>query len=138
MKTLVTLLLMTAPAAAYAMGMHGGMKPGCGPALGLHLAVGLYALLAALGYWLLQHSAKESANYVKRAGQTLGWALLVIGLLGVLCGVTNHAKMGMSPRCGPGAEMTEAGKIDMDMPARHGHELPGAIPQKPQTGPKKK
>ncbi len=138
MKTLITMLLLTAPAAASAMGMHGGMRPGCAPALGLHLAVALYALLAALGYWLLQHSAKESANYVKRAGQTLGWALLVIGLLGVLCGVTNHAKMGMSRGCRPEAEVTEAGKMDAELPARPGHQMPIELRQKPQTAPKNK
>ena len=144
MKILITMLLMAAPAAAQAMGMHGGMRGG-GPGVGIHLAVGLYALLAALGYWVLQHSAKEAANYVKKAGQTLGWAFIVIGLLGVLCGVASHARsMGRRIcRCS-GAEMMEP-EDDMkpdnmgNMPMKRPDcPMKSGMMQKPEAAPKKK
>lgn len=91
MKKLLIVLLLGAPAAAHAMGAH-GMRM-CGQSsVGTHFAAALYALMAALGYWVLQHAAKETADYVKRAGQGVGWLLLVMGLLGLLCGVTSHVK----------------------------------------------
>ena len=144
MKLLTALLLTAAPAAAQAMEMHGGM-PGRGPGIGIHLAVALYALLAALGYWVLQHSAREAANYVKRAGQTLGWALIVIGLLGVLCGLASHARsMGRRMcRC-PGTEMMER---EEDMKSDKTGNMPmmktdcpmkGQMMKKPEAAPQKK
>ena len=51
-----------------------------------------FALVAALGYWLLQHAAKETAVYVKRTGTALGMTLAVIGLLGVLARVAVQVK----------------------------------------------
>ena len=141
MKLLTALLLLAAPAAAQAMemGMRGGMHGG-GGMMGTHLAVVLYALLAALGYLVLQHSAKQAANYVKRAGQTLGWAFIVIGLLGILCGVANHAKMGMRKSCRcSGAEMMEPGKQGDMMPMMHPDKpMPAEMMKKPEASPKKK
>ena len=100
MKRIVTILLVSLPAGAQAMGMHGNTG-GCAPTDSVHLAVGLYALLAALGYWVLQHAAKETANYSKRAGQLVGWVLIAAGLAGLLCGVAAHArKAGCSNQCG--------------------------------------
>ena len=108
MKKILAVLLVSLPAGAQAMGMHGNMR-GYPPAAGVHLAVGLYALLAALGYWVLQHAAKEAANYAKRAGQVVGWTLIVAGLAGLLCGVAAHARMaGGCHKCeGKGQMMTE-------------------------------
>lgn len=138
MKILIAVLLVAAPAAAQAMGMHGGMH-GCGSGAGTHLAVGLYALLAALGYWVLQHSAKETADYVKKTGQALGWALIVIGLLGVLCGVFSHARSMCRKDCRcPGAEMMEPGKMG-NMPMMHPDcPMKGQMMKKPEAAPKKK
>ncbi|MCX5785247.1 MAG: hypothetical protein NTX59_06130 [Elusimicrobia bacterium] len=145
MKLLTVLLLLAAPAAAQPMGMHGGMHGG-GFEMGTHMAVVLYALLAALGYWVLQHSAKETAKYVKRAGQILGWAFIVVGLLGILCGLASHARMAMERnncRC-PGAEMMEQGEPG-DMPMMHnmqmmhpGQPMPEEMIKKPEASPKKK
>jgi len=108
MKKILAVLLVSLPAGAQAMGMHGNMH-GSQPAAGVHLAVGLYAVLAALGYWVLQHAAKETANYAKRAGQLVGWVLIVSGLAGMLCGVAAHARMaGGCHKCeGKGQMMTE-------------------------------
>lgn len=92
MKKILAVLLLSLPAGAQAMGMRGMMRGGA-PEAGVHLAIGLYAVLAALGYWVLQHAAKETANYAKRAGQLVGWALIAAGLAGLLCGVAAHARM---------------------------------------------
>ncbi len=92
MRKILTTLLVSLPAGAQAMGMNDNMR-GYEPAVGMHLAVGLYALLAALGYWVLQHAAKETFNYSKRAGQLVGWVLIAAGLAGLLCGVAAHARM---------------------------------------------
>ena len=82
------------------------MMHGCGSGC-THMAVGLYALLAALGYWIMQHSAKETANCVKRAGQILSWTFIVIGMMGILCGVASHVKNMCHKSCRCGAEMME-------------------------------
>lgn len=94
MKKLAILIVLAAPAAAQAMGMHGMRFYGSHSTAGMHLAGALYALMAALGYWVLHHAAreKETAAYVKRAGQGVGWVLIVVGLLGLLCAVTSHVK----------------------------------------------
>jgi len=138
MKILIAVLLVAAPAAAQAMGMHGGMQ-GCCSGAGAHLAVGLYALLAALGYWVLQHSAKEIANYVTRTGQALGWALIVIGLLGILCGVVNHAKGMCNKGCRcSGAEMMEPDKVGNMPMMRPDCPMKGQMMKKPEAAPQKK
>jgi len=107
MKGLIAMLFVSMPAAAQAMqeavgngSAHGGMGGGMGmmplmvhPNTG-HFAVAIYALLGALGYLVLQHASKETARYVKRAGVTLGMTLVLLGLLGVLCGVGGHARRG--------------------------------------------
>ena len=118
MKILIALLFASLPAAAQAAGMYGC---NCGRGhgmIGAHIATVLYAALAALGYRVLQHAAKETAAYVKRTGVVVGMTLVVIGLLGVLCGVGNHIKTGMSRcSCPEHAGMTQQeGKL-CDMPA---------------------
>ena len=85
---------MSLPAAAQAYGMSGGGHGGCGYAGSV-----LFAALAVLGYWVLQHAGKETASYIKRTGIVLGITLLVIGLLGLLCGVGSHISQGMSRSC---------------------------------------
>jgi hypothetical protein len=140
MKILTALLIVAAPAAAQAMGMKCAMPGGgCGSGAGTHFAVGLYALLAALGYWVLQHSAKEAAGYVKRTGQALGWILAVVGLLGVLCGVAGHGRRmaHKTGRCG-GAEMTEPAKMGDMSEMRSNCPMKGEMAKKPEAAPKKK
>ena len=105
MKIFTALLLIALPAAARAGGMHGGGQWHGG---GTHAAIVLYGLFAALGYWVLQHAAKETVCFVKKTGVVLGLALVLTGFLGVLCGVANHIKTGMSRNCscaGEGAMM---------------------------------
>ncbi|OGS10923.1 MAG: hypothetical protein A2234_03550 [Elusimicrobia bacterium RIFOXYA2_FULL_58_8] len=109
MKALFALVLIALPVGAQAMGMHGKM---CGCAGGgAHAAVALYALLAALGYWVLQHAGKETQAYVKRTGVLVGMTLVIVSLLGVLCGAAKHAKSGMRQacKCQMGAIMAENG-----------------------------
>ena len=105
MKIFTALLLISLPAGARAAGMHGGGQWHSGST---HAAIVFYGLFAALGYWVLQHAAKETANFVKRTGVVLGMALVIIGLMGVLCGVGSHIKSGLSRHCscaGEGAMM---------------------------------
>ncbi len=105
MKIFAALLLIALPAAARAGGMHGGGQWHGG---GTHAAIVFYGLFAALGYWVLQHAAKETACFVKKTGVVLGMALVIIGLMGVLCGVGSHIKTSLSRHCscaGGGAMM---------------------------------
>ena len=91
MKGLITVFLLSLPAVSQAMGMYEG--PGkCDPMVGNLIASALFAVIAALGYWVLQHADKETHNCVKRTGWTVGGLLVVIGLLGFLCGVAAHIK----------------------------------------------
>jgi hypothetical protein len=89
--------LVTLPAAAQAAGMRGG----CGDPGGIpvHAVSALYAALAVLGYWVLQHASKETASYIKKTGLVLGMALVIIGLLGLLCGVGSHINKSMERSC---------------------------------------
>lgn len=116
MKTLMTMLLISLPAAAQAAGMRHGMGQA---AIGMHLASVLYAALAALGYWVLQHASKETAAYVKKTGMLVGILIIVVGLLGVLCGVGSHVKRQASC-CPDRAAMAQDGEADMAMPEEPG------------------
>lgn len=116
MKILITLVLVAFPAAAQACGMSGGGymggHGGCGFAPFL-----LCALIAALGYWVAQHAAKETANCIKRLGSVTGTILVIIGLLGILCAAGSHIKRNMpchGSKCA--SEMTdsaEGGKAEI-------------------------
>lgn len=117
MKTLTVLLLAGLPAGAWAMGGYGmgyGMRHGMGAGGGCgHGAVMLYALLGALGYFVLQHAAKQEKKCVAYGGRIFGMIIMIIGLLGVLCGVGSHVKnsMGCSRQCKvETVEMTEGGE----------------------------
>ena|GEM_PF-5513146 len=91
--------------------MHGAMMCGHHGQSCMHAAVLLYSLVAALGYWVMQHAAKETANCVKRTGSVLGTVLVVIGLLGVLCGAASHVRKSLCKKsCCPmgGVEMKDA------------------------------
>ena len=99
MKWFITALLVALPAAAQAMGMHGGEgRAGAAP-IGMHLVTVLYAGVAALGYWVLQHADKDTRGLVKKTGQVVAWTLIVLGLLGFLCGVGAHVA-GAAKKCG--------------------------------------
>ena len=100
MKRLVTVALLSLPAAAQAMGMHGpdgGCAGRCG-AGGL-LAGALYAVVAVLGYWVLLQAVKETSACIKRIGDVLGSILVLIGLLGLLCATFGHVRHSQSGRC---------------------------------------
>lgn len=109
MKKLAIIALLAAlPAAAHAMGMgygmHGGMRPP--HPMGLHLALALYALMAALGYWVLRHAAAETVKSVRVAGKTVAWFLLVFGLAGMLCALGSHVRRNCD--CGKKCAWTDA------------------------------
>lgn len=120
-KLMIVALLAALPVGAQAMGMgmdcmHGGMRPP--HPMGLHLAIMLYAVMAALGFWVLQRAAKETENCVRRPGKTVAWFLMLFGLLGMLCALVSHVKANCacSKKCG--TEMSApADKMDHAMPA---------------------
>jgi hypothetical protein len=90
MKVLAALSLTAVPVSAYAgqwphAYSHAAMHSG-------HIFVVLYAVLAVLGYWVTQHSVKETAVCVKRTGAVVGMALVVVGLLGMLCALLAHVR----------------------------------------------
>ncbi|MDA8130267.1 MAG: hypothetical protein M0011_02060 [Elusimicrobia bacterium] len=100
MKKLTALLLLGLPAGGWAMGMGwggGGYHWGYPPPAAGHFAAVLYGLLAALGYWVLQHGAKQEKKCAMYGGHIVGWVLIVVGLLGLLCGAMSHARR--SYRC---------------------------------------
>jgi hypothetical protein len=90
MKLFITALLVALPAAAQAIGMHGGEGHGGASPIGMHLVTVLYAGVAALGYWVLQHADKDTRSLVKKTGHVVAWTLIVLGLLGFLCGIGAH------------------------------------------------
>lgn len=103
MKILITLLFVALPAAAQAYSGYGpGGSGGCahgGCGFGPFL---ICAVIAALGYWVAQHAAKETANCIKRLGSITGTILVIIGLLGILCAAGSHIKRNMAcygPKC---------------------------------------
>ncbi len=81
---------------------------GCGPA-----AVALMAAVAALGVWVLRLIEKDNGP-VKRAGQAVGWVLVVGGLLGFFCAAVSHAAKSRSRSC----HMT-SGASDVKLPPGH-------------------
>ena len=95
MKKLTALLLLGLPAGGWAMGMGwggGGYHMGYqNPASG-HLYAVLYGALAALGYWVLQHGARQEKKCAMWGGHITGWALIIVGILGLLCGAMNHGR----------------------------------------------
>ena len=99
MKGLIAVLFAAAPAAAQPVGTFAGMGGGWQPYSQGHKVLGAFALVAALGYWLLQHASKETAAYVKRTGTALGMTLAIVGLLGVFGTIATHIKR-LAPSCG--------------------------------------
>ena len=101
MKMIIPLFFVTLPAAAQA---YAGYGPGPGgPGGCVHGGCGfgpflICALIAALGYWVAQHAAKETANCIKRMGSITGTILVIIGLLGILCAAGSHIKRNMACR----------------------------------------
>ena len=140
MKNLLTALLVSWPAAAQAMCMHGAGGGGCcAPHHGGLLLGVVFAVLAVLGYGVLQHADKQPGVLVKRAGLTLGLALLLAGLAGLLCAVASHVKSSMRNCCcghSPSeAMMAPAPSRDMDeMPPGH---PPIAAAMRQESGKKK-
>jgi hypothetical protein len=57
---------------------------------------GLLLLSAVAGYLVLERAAKQK-NGLRRVGQAVGWFVLVVSLLGVLCKV--GACIGMGGMC---------------------------------------
>lgn len=72
----------------------------------MHSVIFAYILLAPLGYWVMQHAAKQKDEpCVKRAGLIVAYALMAISLLGVLCGLWGHMRAYSKCRCGDGMMM---------------------------------
>lgn len=124
MKILITLFFMALPAAAQAYAGYGpgpGGPGGCGPGGCSSFAPFLIcALIAALGYWVAQHAAKETANCIKRMGAVTGTTLVIIGLLGILCAAGSHIKRNMAchgSRCPSeqGGMSENEGRVDVNV-----------------------
>ncbi len=102
MKRLVTVALLSLPAAALAQGMpmREPMMGGCcRHGAGGLMAGALYAVVAVLGYWVLTQAVKETSACIKRIGDVLGSILVLIGLLGLLCATFGHVRHSMCRRC---------------------------------------
>ncbi len=98
---IAAILFLASPAAAQPMGMPPG--PGsCDPMTGTLVTAAIYAILAAIGYWVLQHADKETHSCVRRTGATVGTLLVLFGLAGFLCGVVSHIKKTASSACSCG------------------------------------
>jgi len=63
------------------------------------ILVAVMALSAVLGVQVLRWSAKERGS-VKKAGQTVGWSLVVVGLAGFLGGAVTQGLKNFLPRSG--------------------------------------
>lgn len=132
MNRLLAVLTMVVPGAARACEhgrpMVGGMMRHCGGAG--PIAGALMAGVSALGYWVLLASAKDS-GWSRRAGQVVGWVLLVVGFGGFLCGAVGHmraAAAGLS-----GCRSSSRGSEEMtQMPPGHppieGDHRPSRMP----------
>lgn len=123
MKILGILLFAALPASAQEM-----MGPtGCSGNNHATAMMAVYALLGVVGYWVLQHAAKnkEAEKYVKRTGHIVAWCLLGISLLGTACALSSHIGRNARNRCmGPG----EMGRMDMRMmgvPGKFQRDMPG-------------
>ena len=135
MRTWMTALFVSLPAAAQAMCLHGSGAGCCGAHHGGLLAGAAYAVVATLGYWVLLQAVKETSTCIKRIGDVLGSVLVIVGLLGLLCAVTGHIKNSLCQCCvgpGPHAMMTEPGPAEGlgEMPPGH-PPVGGMMPQSP-------
>lgn len=131
MKKILTVVLLSLPAAAQAMcSPGGGLCQSCRG--GWVLASGaLYAAVAVLGYWVLLQAVKETSACIKRIGDVLGSVLVVIGLLGLLCATFSHIKDSMARSvCPAQANMPQPSHPDFMM----GQMEPGRQPQQPMGG----
>ncbi|MBI5744510.1 MAG: hypothetical protein HY952_08175 [Elusimicrobia bacterium] len=102
MKKLIAFLMVIMPAGAQAMEMGHGMGMMRGPhPMGVHFTVLLYGILAALGYFVLQHAVafKEPPKCFMVMGRLTGMVLIIVGLLGIFCGVAAHVKMAAHQMC---------------------------------------
>lgn len=121
MKHLMAILTMVVPGVARACehgAPMGGFMMGHGAAGNSgHLSSVLLAGVSVLGYWVLHQSSKDSGS-VRRAGQVVGWVLLVVGLAGFLCGAASHARKmsGAMKQCCATAEHAAG---SMQMPSGH-------------------
>jgi hypothetical protein len=111
MKLFIAVLLVAVPAAAQAMGMHGKGGYAGSSSASMHLVTVLYALVAALGYWVLQHADKDTRGLVKKTGHVVAWTLIVLGLMGFLCGIGAHVTQSAAKCSGKcPSEMMEGGQ----------------------------
>lgn len=122
MKTILAAVTTLVPGAARACG-HGGPMMGHGGCAAGHASTALMAGVSVLGYWVLHQSSKDSGA-VRRAGQAVGWILVVAGLAGFLCGAMSHARDRAGARsCGM------SGAPDAAMPSMPpGHPPLGEMP----------
>ena len=142
MKMILAALTMLVPGLVNACErcatMGGAMmrRGGCATRQDYHLPLFFSAGLAALGYWILHHSSKDS-GYVRRAGQVVGWVLVVGGLGGFLCGAARHGRkmVGAMNQCSTKGEGMSGA---MQMPAGHppidGMSVPAEAPAAKKKG----
>ncbi len=55
----------------------------------------------AIGYWVLTKAHQDKVS--KTIGKIAAWIIIVAAVIGLLCGVLNHARKGLS--CSPGLGM---------------------------------
>ena len=69
---------------------------------GGHAGIGMLLLTSVAGYWVLERSSTHKGN-LKRIGEVLGVAIIVMSILGVACQIWCAAK------CPDGAMMRSGG-----------------------------
>ncbi|OGR75975.1 MAG: hypothetical protein A2X40_08505 [Elusimicrobia bacterium GWC2_65_9] len=119
----LTTLLPGAASAREHGGARGGAMMGRGGCATGHASTALMAGVSVLGYWVLHQSSKDSGA-VRRAGQAVGWVLVVGGLAGFLCGALTHARDKAGTRSCGISGASDAGMLSMPP----GHPPVGEMP----------
>ena len=63
--------------------------------------MGIMLLASVAGYWVLERASNHKGN-LKRVGQVLGIAIIILGLLGYACALGCTAQFGKGMRRGGG------------------------------------
>ena len=63
---------------------------------------GILLFAAIGGYWVLERASTHKTGDVKRVGKVLGWVIILVSMMGVLCSVWCAARSKMGSCLMPG------------------------------------